>query len=133
MNPLHPEIARRAGYRCEYCLAPEAIFNLPFEVEHIVPSARGGASDSTNLALSCRACNLFKSDRLRTVDNLTGEEVDLFDPRRQLWEEHFEVQADSGRIVGKTPVGRAMVATLQMNRPHQLTARQQWIKLGLFP
>lgn len=133
MNPLYLQVAQRAGHRGEYCCAPEAIFNLPFEVEHIVPSAHGGADDLSDLALSCRACNLFKADRLRIHDTVTDDVVYLFDPRRQGWGEHFEIEADSGRIPGTTPVGRATVATLQMNRPHQLAARQQWIKLGLFP
>ena len=37
MNPQYAEVARRAGHRCEYCHAPEVIFNFPFEVEHILP------------------------------------------------------------------------------------------------
>jgi hypothetical protein len=31
MNPHYPQVALRAGYRCEYCHAPEAVFNLPLE------------------------------------------------------------------------------------------------------
>ena len=62
MNARYPAIAERATYRCEYCHAPESIFNFPFEIEHIYPQARGGSDDLDNLALSCRACNLFKSD-----------------------------------------------------------------------
>jgi hypothetical protein len=44
MNPSYHEIARRALHRCEYCHAPELVFNLPFEVEHIVPLSRNGAN-----------------------------------------------------------------------------------------
>ena len=42
MNPNYPLVAERAGHRCEYCHAPEAIFNVPFEVDHIMPLAKGG-------------------------------------------------------------------------------------------
>ena len=42
MNPHHAEVARRASHRCEYCHAPEVVFNLPFEVEHVVPLVGGG-------------------------------------------------------------------------------------------
>ena len=42
MNPLYPVVAERAVYRCEYCHAPEVVFNFPFEVEHTLPQARGG-------------------------------------------------------------------------------------------
>jgi 5-methylcytosine-specific restriction endonuclease McrA len=61
-------VAERAGHCCEYCLASEAIFNFPFEVEHIVPTCRGGADQRVNWALSCRACNLYKGDHLEAMD-----------------------------------------------------------------
>jgi hypothetical protein len=32
MNPHYEVVALRAGHRCEYCHAPEAVFNFPFEV-----------------------------------------------------------------------------------------------------
>jgi hypothetical protein len=35
--------------------------------------------------------------------------------------------------VAKTPIGRATIACLEMNSQAQLTARQLWIRLGLFP
>ncbi len=36
MNPYYGMIAQRANHRCEYCQAPEVVFNFPFEVEHLV-------------------------------------------------------------------------------------------------
>jgi hypothetical protein len=48
MNPHYPQAALRAGHRCEYCQAPEAVFNLPLEVEHIVPVVRGGEDTAAN-------------------------------------------------------------------------------------
>lgn len=55
MNPRYPHVAERARHRCEYCLAPEAVFNFPFEVEHVIPAGRGGTDEEFNfaLALSC--------------------------------------------------------------------------------
>ncbi len=133
MNARYPPVARRAGNRCEYCRAPEAVFNLTFEVEHIVPISRGGLGDESNLALSCRACNLFKADRLTVRDQETGAEVRLFDPRRDCWDEHFRIEAETGAILSLTPEGRVTVAILQMNRPVQLAARLHWMRPGLFP
>ncbi|MCC5618360.1 hypothetical protein LC605_25405 [Nostoc sp. CHAB 5836] len=40
MNRYYAAIAQRASHRCEYCQAPELIFNFPFEVEHIIPLSR---------------------------------------------------------------------------------------------
>jgi HNH endonuclease len=133
MNPRYPLVARRAGHRCEYCRAPEAIFNLPFEVEHIVPRSKSGGDDESNWALACRSCNLHKSDRLEAIDEVTGEVLRLFHPRQDLWEDHFRVDLESGTMAGLTPIGRATVSTFQMNRPNQLAARRQWMLLRLFP
>jgi hypothetical protein len=37
MNLHDAQVALQAGHRCEYCHAPEAVFNFPLEVEHIIP------------------------------------------------------------------------------------------------
>ena len=133
MNPHYSQVAERAAHRCEYCQAPEAIFNFPFEVEHIVPPGRGGADDESNLALSCRSCNLYKSDHLEAVDPATGSIRPLFNPRQNRWEEHFRVDYGSGTLTGLTEIGRATIDRLRMNRPPQMAARRQWLRFRLFP
>ncbi|TMQ33016.1 MAG: HNH endonuclease [Planctomycetota bacterium] len=133
MNRHYLVVAQRAAHRCEYCRAPEAIFNFPFEVEHIFPPAFQGLDDDSNLALACRACNLRKSDHVSGTDDQTGNSVRLFHPRQDHWEEHFEIIAETGVIHGKTPIGRATVHRLEMNSPAQQEARRQWMRLGLFP
>src|SRR5207244_2016920 len=102
-----------AGYRCEYSHAPEAAFNIRFEVEHIEPRASGGSSDLANYALGCRSCNLYKSDRSVADDALTGEQSPLFHPRHHNWTEHFEVGKDAA-LRGLSSVGRATIALLGM-------------------
>jgi hypothetical protein len=133
MNPRYPAVARRGNHRCEYCRAPEAIFNFAFEVEHVVPSSRGGDDQESNLALTSRSCNLHKSDHLTGCDDATGIDVTLFNPRTDRWAEHFEIDLDRGEVVGLTATGRATVDRLRMNDPVQITARLLWIRLGLFP
>lgn len=133
MNSSYPLVASRAGHRCEYCRAPEAIFNFPFEVEHIIPLSLGGLNDPDNLALACRSCNLFKSVNIDFADPLTGESLRLFHPRRDLFYEHFAWQLQSGQLLALTPVGRATIACLRINSPAQLAARLQWLRLGLIP
>jgi hypothetical protein len=133
MNPRYPAVARRAGHRCEYCRAPEGVFNFPFEVEHVLPTSRGGSDEDANLCLACRACNLRKGDRQAATDERTGHEWPLFNPREQRWSDHFRVDLETGAIDGTTATGRATVACLDLNHPLQLTARQLWIRLRLFP
>ncbi len=132
MKAPHRDVAARAQHRCEYCHAPEAAFNLPFEVEHIVPVSRGGSDRETNLALACRSCNLFKSAHVAGFDAETEREVRLLHPREDEWEKHFRVE-ESGEITGLTPVGRVTVARLGVNSAAQLAARRQWMRLDLFP
>lgn len=35
--------------------------------------------------------------------------------------------------MGKTPVGRATVQALKLNRPSRLIARQTWVQWGVHP
>ena len=133
MNRRYGSVAARAGHRCEYCRAPEVLFNFRFEVEQIVPKSKRGSDEVSNLALACHGCNLFKSDAETGTDPETNEKVVLFHPRLNIWDEHFEFDAESGMIEGINPTGRATVAELQMNNELQLVSRRWWIVLGLFP
>jgi len=133
VNARYPAIAERAAYRCEYCHAPESVFNFPFEVEHIRPQAHGGSNDLANLALSCHACNLFKSDFETGYDEENQTDIVLFHPRRDTWELHFAVDVERAEIIGLTPIGRATIERLRMNRSRQVSARHRWIQLGVFP
>lgn len=131
MNPNYPLVSARAHHACEYCHAPEIVFNLPFEVEHITPQSRGGEVAEDNLALSCRSCNLYKSDYVSASDELTRREVRLFNPRRDIWNEHFSMVEEIGEIEGLTEIGRATVSRLRINSKAQVKARKQWLRLGL--
>lgn len=132
MNPAYAAVARRAEHRCEYCHAPEVVFNFPLEVEHIVPPQRGGSDELDNLALACRACNLFKSDSLTAIDPVTEAMVRLFQPRADHWADHFQA-SNTGEILGLTDAGRATVELLRFNAGLQVTARMIWMRLALFP
>lgn len=133
MNPRYALVAARAGHRCEYCHAPEVIFNFPFEVEHVIPPGQAGSDTEENWALACRSCNLFKSDGIEGTDQETGTNAPLFHPRQDLWDEHFAAVVEEGTIIGQTSQGRATVQRLRMNSPTQVFARKQWTRLALFP
>lgn len=133
MNPYYNAIAQRANHRCEYCHAPELVFNFLFEVEHIIPLSWQGANDEANLALACRSCNLRKGTRISGVAADSSTEVRFFHPREDRWNEHFEVDRESGMVIGITAVGRVTEENLEMNSAAQIAARQLWIRLGLFP
>ncbi len=133
MNPDYPDLAVRAGHRCEYCRAPERCFNFRFEVEHIVPSSRKGPDDFSNLALGCRSCNVYKSDQVEKFDDLTQSMAPLFHPRLDQWHEHFSFDLESYMVVARTAIGRVTIVALRMNQEMQIEARKDWAKLDLFP
>lgn len=129
MNAHYADVARRARHRCEYCRAPEVVFNCTFEVEHVRPVALGGADELSNYALACRSCNGHKGAAVLGPDPDTGENVPLCDPRTEVWAEHFRYDLDCGRVDGVT----ATVARLDLNSVFQLAARPLWVQLRLFP
>ena len=133
MNPYYTAVSERAHHRCEYCHAPELVFNFPFEVEHIIPLCRQGTDAEPNLALACRSCNLRKGARIHGVDPDSNRQVRLFHPRQDQWYEHFQINLDSGSITGITAIGSATVNSLEMNSLAQVVARELWIRLSLFP
>src|SRR4051794_14742919 len=67
-----------ARVRCYYCnrLVPKGKRTL----DHIVPLARGGAHDVTNLCVACHHCNVTKSAKL--PDEFNGQHVLPFVPFR---------------------------------------------------
>jgi HNH endonuclease len=130
-GPLYWRVAARARFRCEYCLAPQIEFNLRFELEHIVPRSLGGLTFFGNLALACRSCNAAKADRVSAVDPTTHERVWIFNPRVSRWDDHFAIDPRTGRILGKTAIGRATRAQLKLDSIEQQIARQVWILKGL--
>jgi 5-methylcytosine-specific restriction endonuclease McrA len=117
-------VAERAGGRCEYCLSPAAFSPDPFAVEHIQPRAEGGPTHLSNLAYSCQGCNNSKYAHTAGFDPTTGERVPLYHPRQHRWAEHFTWSADFLEVVGYTPIGRATVAQLQLNRPGVVNLRR---------
>ena len=112
---LRRQLRSDAGSRCGYCRSAEALTGTPLTIEHIVPLAAGGPTRRDNLWLACHRCNEFKADRIDAVDPETQERVLLYNPRLQTWHDHFEWSPDGAHIIGRTPIGRATVVTLQLN------------------
>jgi hypothetical protein len=102
---------------------PQSSFPLPFQVDHVRAEKHGGETIESNLALACTHCNRHKGPNIAGFDTQTGEIIRLFNPRTDVWEQHFE--ADGPQVLGKTAIGRATVAVLEMNSPDQLLIRNE--------
>jgi hypothetical protein len=126
-------VAVRAGFCCEYCWSQLRFSPDPFSVEHIIPRVAGGTDELDNLALSCQGCNGFKHVSTVAVDPGTGREVLLFNPRQHHWGEHFAWSDDYAHILGLTPIGRATVEKLQLNREGVVALRCVLFALGQHP
>ncbi len=127
---LRQIVRGRSGIRCEYCRKPDAISAQPFHVDHIISLKHNGSNELDNLAWACFQCNVCKGTDIAGIDPSSSDVVGLFNPRRHIWEDHFDVQ--DAEIVGKTPSGRITVRLLQMNHPDQVEARRFLIKSGLW-
>jgi hypothetical protein len=106
-------VEARAARCCEYCLLPADVAFFPHEVDHVIATKHGGATDATNLAFACWRCNRHKGTDLGSFDPQTGAFCFLFNPRTQHWIEHFTLQ--DATLVGMTAEGRTTVRLLQLN------------------
>src|SRR5688572_3216691 len=106
-------VRARARNRCEYCRMPqEAIPFISFHVEHIIARQHDEDDSPDNLALACDRCNAYKGTNLSTLDPLTRQRVNVFDPRRDSWDEHFRFEGAT--VVGLSPTGRATLRLMHM-------------------
>lgn len=126
-------VAKRAQHCCEYCVSLRAYSPDPFCVEHIFPISQGGTSDLENLAYSCNGCNNYKYAHTTALDPLTGIAVPLFHPRNDIWDFHFRWSPDSKIIVGITPIGRATVTRMKLNRLALQNQRGLLFDIGKHP
>ncbi len=128
---LKTKLRKQAKNRCGYCLLPQSLNPTLLEIEHILPTAKGGTDNEENLWLACRLCNGYKATQTEAIDVETNRTTLLFNPRIQNWDEHFEWNNEY--VVGKTNCGRATVQALKLNNDIILPVRKKWIFAGWFP
>ena len=139
MSPSEIPEARRqrvreeAGDRCGYCQSPQRYTMGMLELEHIIPRARGGSDDESNLWLACSLCNRYKGSQVTAIDSLTNATVTLFNPRSQIWNAHFCWSPEGVYILGLTPTGRATVEALRLNNELAVEVRRNWMLAGWHP
>ena len=126
-------VRERASGHCEYCRCLSGFNSDSFAVDHIIPEARGGATEENNLALSCLGCNSFKGAFVAGRDSATERDAPLFHPRQQRWTEHFAWSSDTTQIIGITATGRATVERLRLNRPGLVNLRMALRLFGVHP
>jgi hypothetical protein len=88
------------------------------------------ASCLENLALACIHCNRFKGPNLAGIDPNRGEIVRLFNPRRDIWSEHFEWSGPELKAL--TSIGRVTIEVLSINDSEMRNFRAALMEEGLF-
>lgn len=129
---LRLRVAQAAAERCSYCRSPEWV-GIPMVIEHIIPLIAGGRSEFSNLCWACYRCNEFKGVKTHATDPLMGVSVSLFNPREQVWLEHFAWGGNGLYVVGLTAIGRATCEALRLNHEWLVRARRIWISAGWHP
>jgi hypothetical protein len=132
-DELRHQVRQDAGERCGYCQASELVTATELVVDHIRPRSAGGPTARENLWLICTRCNQFKGDKVDVIDPQTGNQVLLFNPRTQVWNEHFAWSEDGTEVMGRTACGRATIEALHLNRKLLVLVRRRWASVGWHP
>lgn len=118
---------------CAYCRSPQRLVLGPLEIDHILPTARGGTDEEANLCLACRMCNAHKAAQTHGLDPWTARLVPLFHPRAQRWPDHFAWSASGVEVTGRTATGRATIGALRLNNVLAVMVRRSWVAAGWHP
>jgi HNH endonuclease len=128
---LRREVVERGQIRCEYCRLLEMDSYYSHEIDHIYAEKHGGITESANLCLACADCNRHKGSNLCSLDPQTGDIVALYNPRNDLWKDHFQM-FNNGKIQPLTAKGRVTERVLRFNRLELIAERIRLIALGKY-
>ena len=78
-------------------------------------------------------CNRRKSNKTKAIDPQSALEVSLFNPRSDIWKEHFIWSADRLYLIDLTLIGRATVTALVLNRIRIINIRAADLAVGRHP
>jgi len=132
-SALRQRVSEAADHRCEYCHSPQHLVFDILQVDHIHPIALGGMDVVDNLCLAYSLCNRYKGMQISAPDPLNGMPSTLFNPRIDLWNEHFSWDIDGTRIWGITARGRATIIALHLNNHIAMRVRREWVSTGWHP
>jgi hypothetical protein len=132
-STIRESVMLRADQCCEYCRSQDRYSPNWFTIDHIVPPALGGSDEVGNLAYACFLCNRLKSNRTSVFDPVSQRQAPIFNPRTDVWREHFSWNDDCTLIIGLTPTGRGTVAALQLNREKLVDCRKALLVFGMHP
>ena len=126
---LRQQIAKNANFKCEYCLTPEYFLATTFHIDHIISIKHGGKTILQNLAYACPHYNQNKGSDIASYTD-EDELVRLFNPRKDFWNEHFEVK-ESGNVSALSSIGEVTINMLSFNQIERVIFRKSLIEIGV--
>jgi HNH endonuclease len=126
-------VMQRAAFCCEYCKSQDKYSPNSFTIDHILSEDLGGSSDISNLAYACFLCNRLKWHKQTAFDVVSERWVRFFNPREDNWNDHFNWSEDATLVIGTSPIGRATVEGLKLNRDKLIEYRKAIIPFGTHP
>jgi len=124
-------VAKRAEFRCEYCLIHEDDTFFGCEIDHIVSKKHGGSNDPENLAYACLLCNRHKGTDVGSIHPTTGELIRFFNPRKDHWDKHFQLAGVT--IEPLTDIGEITARLFALNAQERLLERDALVSIGAYP
>jgi hypothetical protein len=110
---IRKKVIERAKNCCEYSHFSDNDTYFPHQIDHIISLKHGGKTTIDNLAYACFPCNNSKGSDVGTIILPDQTFIRLFNPRTDIWDEHFEIF--SGKFYSKTKIGEATIKVLNMN------------------
>jgi len=130
-DSLRVMVAKRAGFRCEYCKIAEQFSFFSFHVEHIISMKHGGQTIESNLAYACPICNYNKGTDIAAILPDVAHPVRFYNPRIDTWEEHFSIMP-TGELLPLTNIAIATINVLKLNHPDAIIERKKLLDINLF-
>lgn len=124
-------VALRASHLCEYCLIHEDDTFLKCQLDHIISLKHGGETDLENLAYACAFCNRHKGSDIGSIHHSTGKFVRFFNPRTDLWANHFRLIRSIIEPLSK--IGEVTAEILGFNHPDRVFERKSLVEMERFP
>ena len=98
-------------------------------MDHVIAEKHVRPTAEHNLCYACPPCNRAKGSDLTTVIN--GKLVRLFNPRIDVWNEHFAL--DGPRIKARSRIGNGTISLLGINDSDRLEMRRILVLAGTYP
>jgi 5-methylcytosine-specific restriction endonuclease McrA len=128
---LRKHVAKRANFRCEYCLISEEDAYFSFEIDHIISKKHFGLTEDVNLAYSCLNCNRNKGSDIASVALESKKLTRFYNPRIDIWEENFAL--DNVFILPILEIGEVTTNIFKLNNEDLISERLALKELNRYP